>query len=39
MLGLAQCMEARHEKGAEEYAKRAKAAFARAEEVPPCSVY
>jgi tetratricopeptide (TPR) repeat protein len=39
LMGLAQCMEARHEKGALEYDKRAKAAFARAEEMPGASAY
>jgi tetratricopeptide (TPR) repeat protein len=39
LMGLAQCMEARHDKGALEYGKRAKAAFARAEEMPAASAY
>jgi tetratricopeptide (TPR) repeat protein len=39
LLGLAQSLEARHQKGAAEYRARAVAAFAGAEEVPPGSVY
>ena len=39
LIGLAQCLKARHEKGALEYEKRAKIAFTRAEEMPGASAY